>query len=106
MAIDQGTSTITTQKQDRCWRAEQYLDVDGQEKLKFHREITATDTTTQQVVSRDRASVPTVERTSQQVANKSYTASGVTVTGLQLMRLIYKMADVERQVDIDSGGTP
>lgn len=105
MALDQGTSTVTTQKQDRCWRAEQFLDVDGQERLAFHRELTATDTTTQQVVSRDRTSIPTVQRTSQQVANKSYTASGVTVTGLQLMRLIYKMADDERQADIAAGGT-
>lgn len=106
MSIDQGTVTVTTSKQDRSWRTEMFQDVDGSEQLRFHREVVATDTTTQQVVGRDRTSIPTVARTSQQVANKSYTASGITATGLQIMRLIYKMADTERQFDIDNPPTP
>ena len=78
MAIDEGTSTITTSKQDRNWRTELFQDVDGSEQLRFHRELVATDTATQKVVAQDRTSIPTVQRTSQQVANRSYTASGIT----------------------------
>jgi hypothetical protein len=106
MGIDQGSSTITTNKSDRNWRTELFQDVDGSEQLRFHRELVATDTTTQEVVARDRGSIPTVQRTSQQVASKSYTASGITATGLQIMRLMYKMADTERQWDIDHPPVP
>jgi hypothetical protein len=102
MTIDQGTTTVTTNKADRNWRTEFFQDVDGSEQLRFHRELIATDTTTQQIVARDRTSIPTVARTSQQVASKSYTASGITATGLQIMRLVYKMADDERQYDINN----
>lgn len=105
MSIDQGTATVTTAKSDRSWRTELFQDTDGSEQLRFHRELIATDTTSGQVIARDRNSIPTVARTSQQVANKSYTASGITATGLQIMRLIYKMADTERQVDIDTPST-
>lgn len=102
MAIDQGTVTTTATKSDRCWRAEMFLDEDGQEQLRFHREIRAKDTTTGQVVARDRTSIPTVQRTSQQVKTKNYTAGGITATGQQILQLVNKMADDERQHDIDN----
>jgi hypothetical protein len=106
MAIDQGTATITTQKSDRLWRAEFFIDDDLVQQLAFHREIRAKNTTTGETVARDRTSIKTVERVSDQIKTKSYTAGGVTATGQQILQLINKMADDERQWDIDHPPTP
>lgn len=100
MAIDQGTSTVTTQKSDRCWRAEVFIDDDLIQQLVFHRELRAKDTTTQEIVAHDRNSIPPVRRTSDQIKTKTYVAGGLTATGQQILQLINKMADDERQVDI------
>jgi hypothetical protein len=102
MAIDQGTSTITTNKSDRCWRVEFFIDDDLIQQLRFHREVRAKDTTTQEIVARDRTSIPTTARTSDQIKTKSYVAGGLTATGQQILQLINKMADDERQHDIDN----
>src|SRR5262245_20429684 len=101
MAIDQGTSTVTTQKSDRCWRVEMFLDDDLIQQLRFHREIRAKDTTTQAIVARDRTSIAPTQRTSDQIKTKTYTASGITATGQQSLLVVNKMTDDERQWDID-----
>jgi hypothetical protein len=100
MAIDQGTTTVTTQKSDRCWRAEIFIDEDLVQQLVFHREIRAKDTATNEVVARDRTSILPTRRTSDQIKTKTYVAGGLTATGQQILQLINKMADDERQVDI------
>lgn len=102
MAIDQGTNTVTTKKEDRCWRVEMFIDDDLSQQLVFHREIRAKDSATGEVLARDRTSIQPVRRTTDQVKTKSYTAGGVTATGQQILALTNKMADEERQVDIDN----
>jgi hypothetical protein len=106
MAIDQGTSTVTTQKSDRCWRAEVFIDDDLSQQLVFHREVRAKDTTTQQILARDKTSIPPTRRTSDQIKTKTYVAGGLTATGQQILQLINKVADDERQVDIDNPPVP
>jgi hypothetical protein len=105
MAIDLGTSTVTSNKTDRLWRAEMFLDDDLVQQLRFHREIRAKDTTTNAILARDRTSIPTTTRTSDQIKTKSYTAGGITATGQQILQLVNKMADDERQYDIGSSAT-
>lgn len=102
MGIDQGNETVSVSKSDRCWRVEFFIDEDAIQHLRFHREMRAKDTTTQEVVARDRTSIPTVERTSDQVKTKSYTSGGITATGQQILQLVNRMADDERQHDIDT----
>ena len=102
MAIDQGTSTVTTAKSDRCWRAEFFIDEDLLQQLRFHREVRAKDTTTNEIVARDRNIIPVVQRTSDQIKTKTYVAGGLTATGQQILQLVNKMADDERQFDIDN----
>jgi len=105
MAIDQGTTTVTTKKEDRLWRAEFFIDDDLVQQLRFHREVRAKDATTGEVLGRDRTSIPPTQRTSDQIKTKSYTAGGVTATGQQILALVNKMADTERQYDIDNPPT-
>jgi hypothetical protein len=102
MAIDQGTATVTTNKEDRCWRVEMFIDEDLSQQLVFHREIRAKDSTTGEVLARDKTTIPPVRRVTDNIKTKSYTAAGVTATGQQILALVNKMADVERQVDIDN----
>lgn len=106
MAIDQGTTTVTTKKEDRCWRAEFFIDDDLVQQLRFHREIRARDTATNLIVARDKTSIPPTSRVSTDIRTKSYTAGGVTATGQQILQLVNKMADDERQWDIDHPPTP
>jgi hypothetical protein len=102
MAIDQGTSTVTTKKEDRCWRVEMFIDEDLTQQLVFHREVRAKDATTNEILARDRSSIQPTRRVTDEVKTKSYTASGLTATGQQILALVNKMADVERQVDLDT----
>jgi hypothetical protein len=106
MAISLGTETITTTKSDRLWRAEFFIDEDLVQNLRFHREVRAKDDATGKVVATDRNVIPTTTRISDQIKTKSYTAGGVTVTGQQILQLVNKMADDERQWDIDHPPTP
>jgi hypothetical protein len=106
MAIDQGNTTTTQNIVDRTWRIEFFVDEDDTVQIRCHRELRAKDTTSGKVVSRDRTAVPIVQRASPQIATKSYTAGGVTATGQQLLQLLNKMSDTERQVDIDAGVSP
>lgn len=101
MAIDLGTSTVTTTKEDRTWRVEFFIDEDLIQQLRFHREIRAKDDQGK-VIARDKTAIPTVNRTSDQIKTKSYTGGGITATGQQILQLVNKMADAERQVDIDN----
>jgi hypothetical protein len=57
-------------------------------------------------MTRDQASIPPTVRTSDQIKTKSYTAAGVTATGQQILALVQKMADTERQYDIDNPPPP
>lgn len=98
MAIDLGNDNITATKADRAWRIEIFIDEADTVQLVFHRE---------QVWKvggeiRHRKPLPAVSRTQAQIATKSYTAAGATRTGNQILALINKMADDERQVDIDN----
>lgn len=104
MAIDLGNNNITATKADRSWRVEIFIDDTDTVQLVFHRE---------QIWKvggeiKHRKTLPQVTRTQAQIAAKSYTAGGATRTGNQILALINKMADDERQVDIDTppGGTP
>jgi hypothetical protein len=106
MAIDQGTETVTTKKEDRCWRVEMFIDEDLTQQLVFHREIRAKDSTTNEVLARDRNTIPPTRRVTDEVKTKSYTSGGLTATGQQILGLVNKMADVERQVDIDNPAPP
>lgn len=106
MAIDQGNVTTTANKVDRGWRVEFFIADDDTVQLRFHRELRAKDTTTGQVVSRDQTAIPTVNRTQEQIKTKSYTAGGVTATGQQILQLINRMSDTERQLDIDTPPPP
>jgi hypothetical protein len=105
MAIDQGTSQVTVSKKDRTWRVELFIADDDTNQLRFHREVRATDTTTGKHTS-DRGTIPPVQREQSQIATKSYTAGGVTATGQQILALVNKMSDTERQVDIDAAAPP
>jgi hypothetical protein len=103
MAIDLGTAPATINKSDKTWRVELFIDdVTDVGQLRFHREIKAKNTETGQA-THDKNAIPTVVREQPQVATKSYTAAGVTATGQQILALINKMSDTERQVDIDAG---
>lgn len=101
MAIDQGTSQVTMSKKDRTWRVELFVADDDTNQLRFHREVRATDNSTGKHTS-DKTSIPVVHREQSQIATKTYSAGGVTATGQQILALINKMSDVERQVDIDA----
>lgn len=98
MAIDIGNDNITATKSDRAWRIEIFIDDADVVNLVFHRE---------QIwkvggVIQHRKRVHPVNRTQVQIASKSYTAAGATRTGNQILALVNKMADDERQVDIDN----
>jgi hypothetical protein len=101
MAIDQGTEQATINKKDRTWRVELFIADDDTNQLRFHREVRATNTATNSFTS-DKTSIPVVVREQSQIATKSYTAGGVTATGQQILALVNKMSDTERQVDIDA----
>jgi hypothetical protein len=101
MAIDQGTEQATINRKDRTWRVELFIADDDTNQLRFHREVRATNTTTGQHTS-DKTVIPVVVREQSQIATKSYTAGGVTATGQQILALVNKMSDTERQVDIDA----
>ncbi len=103
MAIDLGNVTATANKVDRIWRIEFFVDDSDVIQIVMHREIRAKDTATGALISRDQSAIRNTTRTSSQIAGKSYTAGGVTVTGQQLLQLLNKMSDIERQVDIDAG---
>jgi phenolic acid decarboxylase len=102
MAIDQGNVTTTANKVDRGWRVEIFIADDDTVQLRFHREIRAKDTTSGQILARDRTTISAVDRTQSQIAAKSYTAGGVTATGQQILQLLNRMSDTERQFDIDN----
>lgn len=98
MAIDLGNDNITATKADRSWRIEIFIDDTDTVQLVFHRE---------QIWKvageiRHRKAIPSVNRTQAQIATKSYTAAGATRTGNQILALVNKMADDERQFDIDN----
>ena len=105
MAIDQGTETVNVKTVDSTWRIEIYLE--GATLLRFHRWLIKSDAATGEWISDpDRSEIPTVERTLAQVASKSYTAAGITATGNQILQLLNKMSDDERQADINAGNSP
>src|SRR5262245_49413198 len=101
MAIDQGTEQATINKKDRTWRVELFIADDDTNQLRFHREVRATNTATNTYTS-DKTAVPVVQREQSQIASKTYTAAGITATGQQILALMNKMSDTERQVDIDA----
>lgn len=105
MSIDGGTVTQTINRVDRCWRFEAFIDDDLSQQLRFHRELRGKDTVSGVIVSRDQKSLTTTARITAQIATTSYTAGGITATGQQILQLINKMADVERQIDINAGIT-
>jgi len=105
MSIDQGTEQITIQKRDRTWRVEFFIADDDSQQMRFHREIQAKNTTTG-AITKDRDAIVPVQRTGDQIKAKSYTAGGITATGQQIIQLINRMSDVERQYDIDNPPTP
>jgi hypothetical protein len=57
-------------------------------------------------LARDKTSIPPTRRTSDQIKTKTYVAGGLTATGQQILQLINKVADDERQVDIDNPPVP
>ena len=103
MAIDQGTTTHTVTKKDRTWRIEFFVADDDTIQIRFHRELQAKDEMGK-IVS-DRAAIRTVERTQDQIKSKTYTLGANTLTGNQILGLLNKMSDDERQVDIDNPPT-
>jgi hypothetical protein len=100
MAIDLGSETPTLATSDRSWRIEIFIDDTDTVQLVFHREKIFK--TGGNIVHRK--VLPSVNRTQAQIAAKSYTAAGATRTGNQILALVNKMADDERQVDIDNPG--
>jgi len=101
MAIDIGTDNVVLDKKDRSWRIEIFIADDDTVKLVFHREMAYF----LNGVLQHRRQLGQVDRTQSQIATKSYTAGGVTRTGNQILALINKMSDVERQYDIDNPHT-
>lgn len=97
MAIDEGSEAVTLQKSDRAWRIEIFINDDDTVQLRFHRERLFK----LGGVIKHRALLGVTERTQAQIAAKSYTAAGATRTGNQILALINKMADDERQVDLN-----
>lgn len=98
MAIDLGNESVTLTKADRAWRIEIFIDDTDTVQLVFHREQlfkVAGDI-------KHRKPLPQVTRQQADIAAKSYTAAGATRTGNQILALLNKMADDERQVDIDN----
>lgn len=96
MSINLGQENTTFDRFDRVWRVEMTLDDNDVVKLIFHREIVYKLGNV--VVHRKRVAM--TEREQSQIANKDYTAGGVTRTGNQILALVQKMADDERLVDI------
>lgn len=99
MAIDLGSDNITATKADRASRIEIFVDDADVVHLVFHRELVW------KVGGeiRHRRILPSINRTQAAIAVKSYTAAGATRTGNQILALLDKMADDERQVDINAG---
>src|SRR4030095_1015508 len=98
MAIDLGTKTITTTHKDKSIQVEMYIDANDVAQLRFFRlGIYTADGLTEY-----QEPLPAVVRTQAQIATKSYTAGGITATGQQILALVNKMSDIERQVDIDA----
>jgi hypothetical protein len=102
VAISLGDDNITATKSDRAWRIEVFIDDADVVRLVFHRE---------QIWKvggevRHRKTVTPVKRTQAQIAATFYTAGGVTRTGNQILALLNKMSDDERQADIDSPPPP
>jgi hypothetical protein len=98
MAIDLGTETVTMNKKDKSTQAMMILDVNDVANLRFFRELLYTSGG----VVKMREPLPEVQRTQTQIASKSYTAGGLTATGQQILALLNKMSDDERQIDIDA----
>jgi len=104
MAIDLGTEAVNVKSTDATWRIEIFLE--DVTHLSFHRWlIKANATTGEWINDPDKSAIPTVQRTLAQVASKSYTAAGLTATGNQILQLLNKMSDDERQADINNPPT-
>jgi hypothetical protein len=100
MTIDLGDQTVTLNKTDRTRSAYFYIDDNGTVRVEFLREAVWKNAQGQIVHRND---TTTVERTQSDIAQKQYTAGGVTRTGNQILLLIDKMSDDERQIDINNG---
>ncbi|MBW7968107.1 hypothetical protein [Bradyrhizobium sp. BR 10289] len=97
MAITQGTETIAVTTQERTWRVNIETPIGVDPTVTVYRETvrTAADGT---LISRD-GGVPVTRRLSE-VAAKSYSIGGKTLTGAEIAGLIASVADTWRQEDI------
>jgi hypothetical protein len=98
MAIQLGDETLTLVKTDRTRRIEIFIDDNDVVQLVFYRERLFK--VNGEIKYREH--LPNVHRSQAGVAAKSYTAGGVTRTGNQILALVNKMADDERQYDMDN----
>ena len=100
MSINLGDETITLTKTDRVCSIEIFLDDDDTVRLEFLREVLYKNAQGQIV---HRKNTSTTRRVQADIATKQYTAGGVTRTGNQILMLVSRMSDDERQVDINNG---
>ncbi len=98
MAIDLGTTNVALNKSDRTWRVEFFIDDSEQVQIRFHREEVYKINGA--IQSRKNTGVTT--RTLDQIGNKTYTVNATPAKGNLIVSFIDKMADVERQIDLDN----
>lgn len=101
MAIDLPDDTVTLKRKDRSWRVEFFIDDADGLQIVAHRERIGR--VGGKIRERERAGE--VRRDADAVLAKSYTAQGITATGQQIIALVNKMIDVERQYDLDNNTT-
>lgn len=102
MAIAEGTESLALTKSDRLLRVDLFIDDNDVVQLRFRRERLFT----LNGVIQHREALSDVVRTQPQIASKSYTAGGVTRTGIQILALINQMGDDERTIDVANGVRP
>lgn len=98
MAIDLPDDSIVLKRKDRTWRIEFFIDDNDGLQIVGHREVVGR--AAGKIRERERAGE--VRRDADTVLAKSYTAKGLTATGEQIIALVNKMIDVERQYDLDN----
>lgn len=97
MAIEKGTEMVAVTTEERTWRINILTPKGAMPVVTMHRETIKADAAGAVLAAEQNV---TVTRTAAELAAKSYTAAGVTVTGAQLAALIAEVADVERQADL------
>jgi hypothetical protein len=97
MAITISTETIAVTTEERTWRVNIETPRGEVPTVTVFREVVRTDAPGA-VISRVQGA--TISRQADAVAEQSFTAAGITVTGAQLASLVAQAADQWRQEDI------